>query len=298
MKFPGFIRRSARGSEHRHGRPVRVALGIALVVVPTLAGAGPRHVDTFRQDPEFAHHALRTVVILPAVTWDDDRDATFGPPAVWLDVFAKTDWRWVPADVVQLRMAGSAHARDSIFRAVRDQVRKAGAVDAATSRAFCRAFDADAVLCLRVDRWDSKVGGASRTTASLDVHAALVDSAGTELWAIAGRSLFDGATVNAPSADLSSGHDKSTTLPPPSGWTGAIPSSGVSGTSGSSPTAGVAGGMRTMPANAAGSRPATGTDAALMASTAASAGVAPAYRGALWQLFADWASRLPAPPAR
>ena len=271
---------------------------------PTPVAAGVRHIETCWVDPGFGGRGIHTIVVLPAVTWDDNHDASVGPANTWLDAFSGSGYRWIPADDVVSRLGRTPSRRDSLLGSVAKQVRQSGAIDSVTAHTLGLAFGAEGILCLRVDRWEEGVGGASRPTAVVDVHGSIVDTTGTELWRIGGRSLNDGPAVDAPSLEHVANSPDHASAIPQKGWTGAAISAGPTGASGSTSTGGRSAGgssgtMRNLSGSPGGSSSSDAAQAAagLEANRGEPVEVSPIYRGALMKLFVDWASRLP-PPAR
>ena len=267
---------------------------------PSSTFARVRHVEQTWKHPDFDRHNVRSVLILPAVTWDGNPEASMGPSNAWLDAFSSADYRWVPAEEVWKRLSTKPRFADSLLKSIRAQVQRSGSVDRWTARALGSEFDVDGVLCLRVDRWEARFAGGSRHTATIDLNCSLADTTGTVLWRISGRSLKDGPIVKGASLEASpSVPEKMITVTQPSG--GGAGSSG----GGSQGSGGGGGGGASAGGGASGGGSGGSGASVIRVSTPTTQGpattiregdqvdVSPIFRGALMSLFTDWVPRLP-----
>ncbi len=306
---------------HRVPRPapartllVAIALVLAAPVRPALAK--PRTVERVWTHPEFERFRVRKVAILPAVTFDGNYQATNAVSAVWFGEFARVGYEWIPADQVRLRLRETSRQRNSLLDAINAQVQRSGRIDGVTARAVGRRVGAQAMMCIRVDTWQTMNSASSRQTATIELSASMVDTAGMELWKIGGRVLHEGPIVTKTFFENEG-------LPAPAPRV-AVPRAGGSGGGsggGSAGGSGASGGGSSSGGGGAGGGSAGGTSGGTSSgSSAASGGVdfvplprpegasspnlipdlyvpdLPAiYRGALTTLFADWIPRLPPP---
>ncbi len=180
--------------------PILVGALLAALLLPHPTAARGKDPEISRSwtSPELASRVLRSIVVLPAATWDGNPEASTVPPNAWLGAAGGTGYRWIPASEVLAHFSANPQANDSLLKSIRAQVRRSGVVDATTAGRLGRAFGAEGVLCFRVDRWDAALGAGSRYTAIVDMRCALVDTAGTELWYVEGRFLNDGPVVQGP----------------------------------------------------------------------------------------------------
>jgi uncharacterized membrane protein YgcG len=170
-------------------RAVRLAGAVAGATLTIfLAGARPPSVsvDQAWTNPQYDGRAVRVVAILPAVTFDGNRTASFYMAERWRESFAEQGYYWVPAAVVRERLGSTLKQRDSVLQAVARQVQDSGRPDPATSAWIASRLGAQAVLALRLDRWELQVG--ARDMGYVDLSASLVDSVGNLLWKSAGRA--------------------------------------------------------------------------------------------------------------
>jgi hypothetical protein len=272
---------------------VAALLALAPLLPPASASAKIRHVESSWTNPDFAKRDVRTIVILPAVTWDGNWEASSSPASTWLDAFSSSGYEWIPLSEVTRRWSEAPRQRDSLMKSIQAQIQNSGAVDAITARSLGTEFHAQGVLCLRVDRWEERLSGGSRNTATVELRCSLVDTSGTELWRIAGRSLSDGPLVKGSAIESSVAAPEkrvpaSGGNPSPGGGGGGGRSSGSGGAG--APVAAASGantGAVSVPAS-----PGEGSSGVALRQ-GDSDDVSSIYRGALMSLFADWVPQLP-----
>jgi len=148
--------------------------------------------------PKFASLRVRSIALLPAVTFEEDLidvkqeqrvTTAFG------EAFRKAAYRWVTPRVAS-DLLRKAFAGDSTLEAVKETVRRSGRVDSSASASLCAALGTDAMLSLRVDFLGHLRTSDSGPMASADVVAALVDSKGRLLWRALGSETIRETSID------------------------------------------------------------------------------------------------------
>jgi hypothetical protein len=142
--------------------------------------AGAAAPDALYRDAKLASHPLATVALLPVVSVVDDPAAERLVEASWIDLYRAAGTTWMPA--VEVR-AGLARAMDGDLGAEIDaQIWRRGGVDPAVAGRLARLLGVDAVLSVRIDRWEIADGD----RAMVELTATLSGADGSRLWSISG----------------------------------------------------------------------------------------------------------------
>ncbi len=172
--------------------PSRAATAVLLLVAaalsaprPVHAAKGPVILDERWVCPGFDQRNPRRVAILPAVT-QEGFDSSHLMSDLFFNGFMNDGRDWLPPGSAHLRLGASAHERDSTFREIVKQVRREGHTNAATTADLARRLRVDALVFLRVDRWEHAAVNEEMT--SIEVRAELVDSTGATLLRLVARS--------------------------------------------------------------------------------------------------------------
>lgn len=172
---------------------VAVPLAALALIAAAAAGKGPRPLDTIVLAPEFAGANVRSIAMLPVVSYTHDIQVEKLVAGLWGQSFRESGYRWVSAQTARdMLMAGGS---DSLLKAVRDALLKDPRVDSAQAGPLCARFRTNAVLAVRVDRWDQNQiewNQSGRPSTTVQLTAALVDSAGRTLWSAAGSETAEG----------------------------------------------------------------------------------------------------------
>lgn len=107
--------------------------------------------DRIAQANDIDRHQLTTVAVLPAVSINGDEQAEVRAEAGWVALYGHSQTHWMRADEVGEMIAA---AGPGLARAVREQIWRRGEVDPQTAERLCRVLGVDAVISLRVDRWE------------------------------------------------------------------------------------------------------------------------------------------------
>ena len=222
-----------------------------------------------------------------------------------------------------MKLRSASRQRDSLLNVISDQVQKSGKLEPKTATFLSHLLDADALLCVRIDKWQVMNSASSRQTATIELSATLIDPVSTELWKVAGSAISEGPMVSSQNLFENTPHEA------PSQPVGARSSGGSSsgGSSGSSGGSGGGGGGSSSPGGAGsgggssgggssgGSSGGTGSSSTGSSGSTSWTGSAPrmdatstdamkdlyvadlpsVYRGALTSIYTDWVPLLPPP---
>ncbi len=123
--------------------------------------------------------------MLPAFARGGNATAEAFFEAQWDSVFRGSGHVWRSADETFHSIVQGTATPESLGRALREQIRKTGHPNPAMARMLARLMQSDALLSLRLNRWD--IVNAKPGVVTIEVLATLVDSTGTMLWQISGR---------------------------------------------------------------------------------------------------------------
>jgi hypothetical protein len=181
-----------------------------------LTAAKPRRAspDRIWIHPEIERLRPRRIAVLPAVSF------VFLPKErgyledAWQQRMIGSRHEWMPAVICRERMASTSRRGDSLLTAIGNQIRSRGRVDSTSSPRLAQLLNSQALLCLRIDRWE-RMGTARSTQIYVDMTAALVDSNGRLLWRVVseerlesvyGVPKFDDGLASSGSGPASRGH--------------------------------------------------------------------------------------------
>jgi len=177
--------------KNRLACPIACAL-VALAVGLSSADARPVVRDDLYRNARLDSHPLTTVAVLPAVAVVDDPEVERLVEAKWVALYGVGTTTWMPADQVRAGLALAAGEPGDLLREVNEQVWRRGEVEPETARRLAQLLGVDAVLTIRIDRWEIADGG----RATVEMTAALTHADGTRLWSISGLSGY-GASVRS-----------------------------------------------------------------------------------------------------
>jgi hypothetical protein len=160
---------------------------LALAVLSATAGeagaALSSHDQSYR-NPALAEHRLATIAILPAVSVTGDSDVERWVERAWPLFYEQAQTTWMPAGEVRALVARSTDGSDGRLDQVRAQVWRQGEPDVAMAGALARSLGVDAVMSIRVDRWEIADGGRGM----VELTAVLTGADGARLWSISGTA--------------------------------------------------------------------------------------------------------------
>lgn len=170
--------------------------GIGLVVLAAGAadaGGRGRPRDVIYRSAALDGHQLATVAVLPVVAVADNPIAEQQVEAGWVTLYGGASVQWMPADEARARFAACPDGRGKLEAAIRGQIWSRGSVDSPTAIRLARLLGVDAVLCVRVERWDVP----DRWHADVEMSAVLIGADGRPLWSIQG-GVVEGRAVSEP----------------------------------------------------------------------------------------------------
>ncbi len=164
----------------------RFVIGMALAAA--LLAIGPR-AATAREataDDDFRSAApgtreIATIAILPVASVSGNADAERLVEESWTEFRGDGGIRWLRADEVRIALARTAPGPVDLD-AVHAQIWRRGEVDCEAAGRLARSLGVDAVLSVRIDRWEIADGG----RAIVEMTAALSGADGARLWSISG----------------------------------------------------------------------------------------------------------------
>lgn len=173
----------------------RLLTGLLLLALatPALAQKGAKKVDLFWTAPDFAAHEPRTIALLPAATYDGSLEARKNAEAAVGRAFRETGYRWTSPLITRDRLFKAGG--DSLLKALNDGLLANPRVDSLEAPALARTMFANALLTIRVDRYEKlemEFNQAGKPSTTVALTAALVDSSGRLLWTASGSETAEG----------------------------------------------------------------------------------------------------------
>jgi hypothetical protein len=176
---------------------------VALVAWTSIAAATvPLERDEVYRDARLGGRATMTVAILPAVTTVESVPLERFVEQAWATLYRGGRTTWMPADDVRTRLAEVCADHHALEAAVHARIWRDGEVDAATARELAAMLGVDAVLCVRLDRFEIVDG----CRAVVGMSAAVIGGDGTRWWSIrgcAGRGVIKSSRDQHFNSDLS-----------------------------------------------------------------------------------------------
>jgi len=177
---------------------VRLLIATLLLLAAAPAAAAPKPKggarDAIWTHPDVGARPLKSIVLLPAVAFDNDPAKEKVVESALGQVLRGTSYRWIGPDLARDRLR-TAFGGDSALRAVDAMVLHSVRVDSLVAPRLCAALRADAVLSLRVDLLEQiqmEFNQAGKPSTTIQLKAALVDSAGRLLWTASGNETAEG----------------------------------------------------------------------------------------------------------
>ena len=177
-------------------------LALTLAVTPLLAAKpkAKKGGDLIWTHPSFDSLQIKSITLLPACSFDHNRENERRVENLFAQALRPAGYRWVtPAGAREL--IKTAQGESTLARIDAD-ILKNGRIDSLRAGALCRATRTNAIMSMRIDLFEQNQvewnqSGTPNTTVQL--RAALVDSAGRLLWSASGGETGEG-TPHDPSA--------------------------------------------------------------------------------------------------
>ncbi len=182
---------SNRSSDPRRRPGVRALAGGALLAAllafppPAAPARAPVQVDDVWVHPQIQRHDVRSVAVFPAFTGGSY--SPYHPLSDELTASFRHDGRrWVTPLSAWQGLGDSEPERLKRYRELSDEVRGSGRPRAAVLRPIAERLGVDALMLVRVDRWERVSDASDETT--VEAATQLVEADGTVLWRASGRS--------------------------------------------------------------------------------------------------------------
>jgi hypothetical protein len=160
------------------------ALAILLALGVSAEAARAAVIDREYRSAALGSHPCTTIAILPAVSVNEDAGAEGLVERSWTEFCGDPGIRWMPADQVRAAVAGAPDGPASLATLAEAQIWRNGEVDSEVAGRLAQLLDVDAVLSVRIDRWEIVDGG----RAMVEVTAVLSGADGARLWSISGTA--------------------------------------------------------------------------------------------------------------
>lgn len=170
-----------------NGSKSRLASLMALVAIGLALGVSADAANPDSRDQVYRNSVLdgfqpTRVALLPVVAVAENLGAERLVESKWVDLYGDAGMEWMPADRVRARLAQASGERGNLSAEVDKQVWQNGEVDAAVAARLARLLGVDALLSVRIDRWEIADGGRGM----VELSAVLTGADGTRLWSISG----------------------------------------------------------------------------------------------------------------
>jgi hypothetical protein len=166
---------------------VLLALGV------TAAEASPAVRDEPYRSARLDIRRPITIAVLPAVALVDDPDVERLVEQSWVALYSGARTRWVPADEVRTCLAQATGEAGDVSREMAAQVWRSGEVDPSMAGRLAALLRVDAVMSVRITRWEIVDGG----RAIVEMMAVLSGADGTRLWSISGFAGYGAPRASA-----------------------------------------------------------------------------------------------------
>jgi cell division septation protein DedD len=178
----------------RTRRAVLVLLALAVSVLPAFAAREKAsRGDTFAEAPDVAAYGVKSIAMLPVVSYDKNARAEQTVMALLGLKLKDTGYRWVSASTAKAMIRSTLG--DSMLKVVADEVLAKGQLDSLRAPLLSARLRTDALLCVRVEQWEQQQilwNQSGKPNTTVRVRAALVDSTGALLWSAASSETGEG----------------------------------------------------------------------------------------------------------
>lgn len=174
-------------------RPSTAVIAAALALFTASTAHAARKADLIWQHPDFARFGVQSIALLPIATYDHNVQTQGTVSAAWGQQFQGKGYRWMTTSTAASIMRGAGG--DSLVRAVEKSLLDLGRADSLQAPSLCARFHVNALLSIRVDRWEQiavEADQRGKPSSTVGLTAALVDSAGRLLWRGSGSETVEG----------------------------------------------------------------------------------------------------------
>lgn len=176
-------------------KPIVVLIALAALATPVArdAAAQKKGSDLYWTHPDLAARAVRSVAFMPVVSFDNNLKNEQAVESAMAGALKEKAYAWRSPLSVQALLR--AMKGDSLWKAQREAILKHERVDSLAAPALCRITRTDALLTLRIDLFERRNlewNEAGKPSTTVQMKAALVDSAGRLLWTASGSETMEG----------------------------------------------------------------------------------------------------------
>ena len=182
---------------HRRLMSALVVVAAAVAALPlsgVSAAKKEKQVDRIWVSPDIASFKGDRIALLLVASYDHNYPNEKQVEAAVGQNFQATGYRWISASSAREMLRNEATG-DSLINALKQGLLKEPRVDSLAAPGLCARLRCQALLSFRIDLWEQRnmewnVAGKPSTT--IQLKAALVDSAGKLLWSAAGSQTAEG----------------------------------------------------------------------------------------------------------
>lgn len=162
-----------------------LAVGALVLLAAAAEAAAP---TTVKHEAAFAAKGIEarplgSIAMLPPVAEIDNLKAELAVEQGWLDLCAETKTSWMRVSEVLARLQAAPGAGAGLVQDFEAEIWRLGAVTPETGARLARALGVDAVLSIRIERWEIVDGGRG----TVAITATLTGANGARLWSVSGR---------------------------------------------------------------------------------------------------------------
>jgi hypothetical protein len=175
-----------------------LGLGLALAAPKKNKGG-----DVIWTHPDYAGLSVSSIALLPAASFDNNLKSEKTVESQLSQALKSSGYRWISPLIAKGMLRSSMG--DSGLAAIDRDVLKLGRVDSLAAGRLCRALRVAAVMSTRVDLFEQvevEWNQTGKPSTTVQVRAALVDSAGRLLWTASGSETAEGAYHDAGAATM------------------------------------------------------------------------------------------------
>ncbi len=170
-----------------------IVFAACLLLLAGPASAAKRTADLFWTHPDFARAGIQSIAMLTVASYDHNAQTQGLVGSAWGQQFQGAGYRWMTAGstATLIRLAGG----DSLVRLVEKGLLDRGRPDSLVTPMLCARFHVNALLSLRVDRWEQiavEEDQRGKPSSTVALTAALVDSSGRLVWRGSGTETVEG----------------------------------------------------------------------------------------------------------
>lgn len=181
----------------------RLFLPAIVIVTGAASFAAPHAIAQAGRDlvwtrPGLDSLPVERIAMLPVVSFTGDLQAEKLTENLLSSMLRESGYKWMTGSSTRILLRNAAPG-DSLLNVVRDDVKESPPIDSLMAIALCGRFRTDAVLSVRLDRWEQlelEPIQSGKPSTTVHAHAALVDSMGRVLWTISGSETEEGPHYN------------------------------------------------------------------------------------------------------